>query len=133
MATRKPEQQTSPLPQVYKIMTKLGDNPEPKAPRVDDAFAKYSNDVIRLKTILLKDDGFDLQEFASRNYTTAEKMNLSSNNAASKSSPRKTRISFEAHPSLIIDDMLETLQDDGNIDLQDEDDVELFAYLDIPQ
>ena len=80
---------------------------------------------------MLKDDDFDLQEFASQHYTNAEKMNLSSTNTSNQD--RKTRLSFEAHPSLIIDDMLETLQDDGNIDLQDEDDVDLFAYLDIPQ
>ena len=135
------QEQTSPLPLVYKkVMTKQGDN-EPKltAPpphRVDDAFAKYSDDGVRLKKILLKDDAFDLQDFANRHYTTAEKMNLRSANINNTSNPqdRKTRISFEAHPSLIIDDdMLETLQYDCSIDLQDEDDVDLFAYFDILQ
>ena len=129
---------TPTLPLTYKVMTKLGDGQQIKSTSspapADDAFAKYSNDGVRLKRILLKDDNFDLQDFASRHFITAEKMNLATNNNDTSSpQDRKTRISFEAHPSLIIDEMLETLQDNGNIDIehQDDEDMDLFGYFDM--
>ena len=129
------QQATKPtLPLTYKVMTKLGDGQEMKSTSspVDDAFAKYSNDGVRLKRILLKDDNFDLQDFASRHFTTAEKMNLSTNNNdASSPQDRKTRISFEAHPSLIIDEMLDTLQDNGHGINDEDEDVDLFGYFDM--
>ena len=92
-----------------------------------DAFSKYSNDAIRLKTILLKDDTFDLHEFAGKNYTsTVQKMNLSTVDTSKASnpqddveSPRKTRISFEAHPSLIMEDILDDIDIDMYKSIQD--------------
>ena len=128
------QQATTPtLPLTYKVMTKLGDGQEMKTTSSPvDAFAKYSNDGVRLKRILLKDDNFDLQDFASRHFTTAEKMNLSTNNNdASSPQDRKTRISFEAHPSLIIDEMLDTLQDNGHGMNDEDEDVDLFGYFDM--
>ena len=91
-----------------------------------DAFSKYSNDTTRIRTLLLKNDDeeFDVQAFATKHYvSTTTQMNLLSKttpttvNASSVSDsndqevgvPRKTRISFELHPSLIMDDMLEDL------------------------
>ena len=110
-----------------------------------DAFSKYSNDAIRLKTILLKDDTFDLHEFASRNYTsTVQKMNLSTVDTSKASNPqddveppRKTRISFEAHPSLIMEDILDDIDIDMYKSIQDtnrridddQDAVKLLALL----
>ena len=128
------QQATTPtLPLTYKVMTKLGDGQEMKTTSSPvDAFAKYSNDGVRLKRILLKDDNFDLQDFASRHFTTAEKMNLSTNNNdASSPQDRKTRISFEAHPSLIIDEMLDTLQDNGHGINDEDEDMDLFGYFDM--
>lgn len=128
------QQATTPtLPLTYKVMTKLGDGQEMKTTSSPvDAFAKYSNDGVRLKRILLKDDNFDLQDFASRHFTTAEKMNLSTNNNdASSPQDRKTRISFEAHPSLIIDEMLDTLQDNGHGMNDEDEDMDLFGYFDM--
>ena len=59
-----------------------------------DAFSKYSNDAIRLKTILLKGDTFDLHEFAGRNYTsTVQKMNLSIVNTSKASNPQDDVVS----------------------------------------
>ena len=92
-----------------------------------DAFSKYSNDAIRLKTILLKDDTFDLHGFAGRNYTsTVQKMNLSTVDTSKASNPqddveppRKTRISFEAHPSLIMEDILDDIDIDMYKSIQD--------------
>ena len=92
-----------------------------------DAFSKYSNDTTRIRTLLLKNDDeeFDMQAFATKHYvSTTTQMNLLSKttpttaNASSVSDsddqevpsvPRKTRISYELHPSLIMDDMLEDL------------------------
>ena len=103
--------------------TSKASTPQTKA----DAFSKYSNDAIRLKTILLKDDTFDLHEFAGRNYTSmVQKMNLSTVDTSKASNPqddveppRKTRISFEAHPSLIMEDILDDIDIDMYKSIQD--------------
>ena len=81
-----------------------------------DAFSKYTNDATRLQTLLLKDDDdFNLNEFASRHYIT-QHVNISSTDPTSvECNPqdqdtirvkRKTRISWELHPSLILDEMM---------------------------
>ena len=108
-----------------------------------DAFSKYSNDAIRLKTILLKGHTFDLHEFAGRNYTsTVQKMNLSIVNTSKASNPqddveppRKTRISFEAHPTLIMEDILDDIDIDldtnGSVMDDDQDAAKLLALLEL--
>ena len=90
-----------------------------------DAFAKYSNDATRLKTLLLRenDKTFDVNHFSRKHYITGS-VNINGGNALSRSSStqtsttenceqttekreariRKTKISFELHPSLIIDE-----------------------------
>jgi len=81
-----------------------------------DAFSKYTNDATRLQTLLLKDDdNFDLNEFASRHFIT-QHVNISSTDPTSVDCnpqdqdtirvKRKTRISWELHPSLILDEMM---------------------------
>ena len=83
--------------------------------RRDDAFSKYTNDATRLQTLLLKDDNFDLNEFATKHYVT-QHVNVSSTDPTSVDCnpqdqdtirvKRKTRISWELHPSLILDEMM---------------------------
>ena len=108
----------------------------------EDAFSKYSNDATRLRRLLLKDDEsgdkdptFNLQDFAQRNYVSAaNQMKLSTSEVETSKScnpqddtgnQRKTRISFEVHPSLILDDMMEDLYnmedilDGGEVDDDD--------------
>ena len=86
-----------------------------------DAFAKYSNDTVRLKTPTLSTgDDFNLHDFANRHYAT-QRVNLSEDRPI----VRKTRISFELHLSLVLLDglMEEVWNDDttATVLLQDED------------
>jgi hypothetical protein len=86
----------------------------------DDAFSKYTNDATRLQTLLLKDDNFNLNEFATKHYTTPH-VNISSTDPTSVDCnpqdqdtirvKRKTRISWELHPSLILDEMMTEMPD----------------------
>ena len=109
----------------------------------EDAFSKYSNDATRLRRLLLKDDdssssgkdpSFNLRDFAQRNYvSTSTQMKLSSEDPQDDIvNPRKTRISFEVHPSLIMDNMLEDLYNMGDMLDEDEDDdimLDLLSFL----
>ena len=108
----------------------------------EDAFSKYSNDATRLRRLLLKDDdcgsggkdpSFNLRDFAQRNYvSTSTQMKLSSKDPQDDIvNPRKTRISFEVHPSLIMDDMLEDLYNMEDMLDEDEDDyvLDLLSFL----
>ena len=110
----------------------------------EDAFSKYSNDETRLRRLLLKDDdsdsgssgkdpSFNLRDFAQRNYvSTSTQMKLSSKDPQDDTvNPRKTRISFEVHPSLIMDDMLEDLYNmEDMLDEDDDDDMlDLLSFL----
>lgn len=110
----------------------------------EDAFSKYSNDATRLRRLLLKDDdsgssgkdpSFNLRDFAQRNYvSTSTQMKLSSKDPQDDIvNPRKTRISFEVHPSLIMDDMLEDLYNMEDMLDEDEDDaddmMDLLSFL----
>eukprot|EP00584_Thalassiosira_punctigera_P009288 CAMPEP_0172536924 /NCGR_PEP_ID=MMETSP1067-20121228/8636_1 /TAXON_ID=265564 ORGANISM="Thalassiosira punctigera, Strain Tpunct2005C2" /NCGR_SAMPLE_ID=MMETSP1067 /ASSEMBLY_ACC=CAM_ASM_000444 /LENGTH=145 /DNA_ID=CAMNT_0013322111 /DNA_START=98 /DNA_END=535 /DNA_ORIENTATION=+ len=70
----------------------------------EDAFLYYSNDEVRMKTLRLSD----------------EASIAASANAESSRPERRTRLSFELHPSLILDDMMDELLNDedalGEID-----------------
>ena len=87
-----------------------------------DAFSKYTNDATRLQTLLLKDDNFDLNEFATKHYVT-QHVNISSTDPTSVDCnpqdqdtirvKRKTRISWELHPSLILDEMMTDMDIDA--------------------
>eukprot|EP00581_Thalassiosira_minuscula_P005281 CAMPEP_0183742410 /NCGR_PEP_ID=MMETSP0737-20130205/64680_1 /TAXON_ID=385413 /ORGANISM="Thalassiosira miniscula, Strain CCMP1093" /LENGTH=117 /DNA_ID=CAMNT_0025977993 /DNA_START=475 /DNA_END=825 /DNA_ORIENTATION=+ len=65
----------------------------------DDPFLFYSNDDIRIKTLKLKE--------VSHKAKLADKANAQ----------RKSRISFELHPSLIFEDMLDELRADNSSDV----------------
>mmetsp|Transcript_11981 Transcript_11981/g.25918 ORF Transcript_11981/g.25918 Transcript_11981/m.25918 type:complete len:146 (+) Transcript_11981:1-438(+) len=86
-----------------------------------DAFSKYSDDATRLRALLLVDDEeeFDLRDFAARHYGTGRAANIDIKddiNSSRECNPqddgcrRKTRISFEVHPSLILDDIFLELE-----------------------
>ncbi len=102
-----------------------------------DAFSKYSDDATRLRALLLIDDDeeFDLRDFAERHYGTGRAVNIEEDhgggedrarkriNSSRECNPqddgcqRKTRISFEVHPSLMLDDIfLELPQEAERID-----------------
>lgn len=87
-----------------------------------DAFSKYSNDITRLRTLShhsTDDNESFIQSFVTKHYVSPNlRMKLSADAAApiihngsasTEGQVRKTRISYELHPSLILDDMLEDL------------------------
>ena len=87
-----------------------------------DGFTKYTNDATRLQSLLLCTGDFNLQAFANKHYATQMK-NLSDATPQSRAasnpqdddgapSVRKTRISFELHPSIFMEELLEELYPD---------------------
>ena len=118
MCRQQQQQQQPTKMQIISVPTAAPSRPRQNSVRKrrDDAFSKYTNDATRLQTLLLKDDdNFDLNEFASRHYTT-QHVNISSTDPTSVDCnpqdqdtirvKRKTRISWELHPSLILDEMM---------------------------
>jgi len=69
-----------------------------------DAFAKYSNDVLRMRKLLLKDDIEDIEDDS----LTVESNKRRRNNKSCpvKDNVRKTCLSFEVHSSLLLEDEL---------------------------
>ena len=118
-------------------------------PRTQDGFSKYSNDVTRMKKLLLKENNeeFDIQDFASRNYGTAlvnskfddtqKQEGCPGINSSKDSNPqddtcsRKTRLSFELHPMLILEDVWGDLSGDEDAPQDMDDDSDLLELLSI--
>lgn len=78
-----------------------------------DAFSYYSNDLIRMKTLLMKEDEDGIYPSSLLAHSTRS---VSVNNGAPKrrrsnishharDNERKTVLSFEVHPSLLLDDL----------------------------
>ena len=72
-----------------------------------DAFLRYSNDEVRMQTLMIS--------------TTTQRDTYQP--AEAQVVERKTRISFELHPSLIIEDMLHELGDDDDDDYDSGNDI----------
>ena len=100
--------------------------------QIIDGFTKYTNDATRLQSLLLCTGDFNLQSFANKHYATQMK-NLSDATPQSRAasnpqdddgapSVRKTHISFELHPSIFMEELLEELYPDeyNNNELDDE-------------
>ena len=81
-----------------------------------DPFLYYSNDEKRMNMLKLKDDDSETE----------------TRSVLQESSQRKTRISFELHPSLILGDVLDDLYgtDDSNMDYGSENNSELLYDFD---
>lgn len=112
--------QDSNKPPVYR--RRLEDKLDSRTRPAHDAFRRYSDDVTRLKALLHKDDDedFDLDAFVRRHYAT-DKVNVGQRRGregaidageggnpqdGAASCPRKSRITFELHPALILEDAL---------------------------
>eukprot|EP00984_Skeletonema_dohrnii_P024128 scaffold13221_cov123-Skeletonema_dohrnii-CCMP3373.AAC.5 len=83
------------------------------AAKVEDAFLYYSNDQVRMKELLLQDVEDDSSDDES------PPTSVSSNQEQSTTScVRKTRITFELHPSLLLEDLMndELFGDDTDFD-----------------
>mmetsp|Transcript_3835 Transcript_3835/g.5588 ORF Transcript_3835/g.5588 Transcript_3835/m.5588 type:complete len:170 (-) Transcript_3835:95-604(-) len=114
----------------------------------DDAFSRYSNNFVRMKSLLLysgdeEDDGNeydDLDTLARINralsgagLTSLSHLNRGKRRRGNNSScikqghERKTRLSWELHPSLLLHDFIEELEalDNGTHRILDTDDEEV--------
>ena len=83
---------------------------------LQDSFQKYSDGAVRLRALLCRegDAAFDVQRFAKRNCLAASS-DIAALDAAGrrKRKIRKTKISFELHPTLIFDDLLDDDDEDA--------------------
>ena len=109
------------ITKVIEVPTKSGDevvnssrtqaNPE----RDNDAFSYYSNDQVRIRTLKLWGKSSNNNQEEPHQEEVAE---------------RKTRISFELHPSLILEDLLDELAEDGELFVDgDETDMDMLDLL----
>ena len=107
----------------------------------DDAFSRYSNDFVRMKSLLLSSEEYndddDLEAFATINralnqvgvsnlsHLNRDKRRRGNNSRSIKQgNERKTRLSWELHPTLLLHDLeleLEAL-DNGSHRIFDDDD-----------
>ncbi|KAK1735245.1 hypothetical protein QTG54_013859 [Skeletonema marinoi] len=107
----------------------------------DDAFSRYSNNFVRMKSLLLssEEEGDDLDALATINQAlrSAGVSNLSQLNrdkrrrgnnsrCIKQGTERKTRISWELHPTLLLHELFEELEvlDDGTHRILDDEDEE---------
>ena len=106
----------------------------------DDAFSRYSNDFVRMKSLLLSSEEYndddDLEAFATINralnqvgvsnlsHLNRDKRRRGNNSRSIKQrNERKTRLSWELHPTLLLHDLeleLEAL-DNGSHPIFDDD------------
>ena len=108
----------------------------------DDAFSRYSNDFVRMRYLLLSseqgsDDDLDALATINQALRSAGVSNLSQLNrdkrrrgdnsrCIKQGTERKTRISWELHPTLLLHDLMEELEalDDGASRIFDDEDDE---------
>jgi len=109
----------------------------------DDAFSRYSNDFVRMKSLLLSSEEYndddDLEALATINRAlnqvgvsnlsqlNRDKRRRGNNSRCIKQgTERKTRISWELHPTLLLHELFEELEvlDDGTHRIFDDEDEE---------
>ena len=88
--------------------------------KVVDPFLYYSNDKIRMRELRLEDVENDSSVDASSSSS------LPTQDQSPPTCERKTRISFELHPSLLLEDLMREIFDEDD-DCLDFDDISLFA------
>jgi len=123
----------------YKMPMKSPSSPAPAEQQAKkfDAFAFYSNDFQRMKALLGKEE--DSQEALAAVNDSIHGTNDGRRNVRRRGTgtrpiqegvTRKTRISFEVHPSLIFDDLLfaEDANSDGLAD-QADDEIDILEVL----
>jgi hypothetical protein len=93
-----------------------GHQPQPIL-KVQDPFLYYSNDQVRMKELLLQDDDSSDDE--------SSPTSLSDQEQQTTTSVRKTRISFELHPSLLLEDLMDELLLDDSLNFDDIPDASL--------
>ncbi|KAK1744583.1 hypothetical protein QTG54_005116 [Skeletonema marinoi] len=87
--------------------------PTVEVAKVEDAFLYYSNDQVRMKELLLQ----DVEDDSSDDEPSST--SVSNQEQSTTSCVRKTRITFELHPSLLLEDLMnddELFGDDTDFD-----------------
>jgi hypothetical protein len=95
------------------VVREPGSQPEPSL-KVQDPFLYYSNDKNRMKELRLQDTSSSSS--SSQDDDSASSTTSDDEHHMSSSTLRKTRISFELHPSLLLEDFImgdELLGDDS--------------------
>ena len=132
--TKKGDETTSLSAKTSHLIGGESSQPQPNHQQ-DDAFSRYSNNFIRMKSLLLlsgeeedDDEDDDLDALASINralssvglsslaHLNRDKRRRGNNSACIKQGhERKTRLSWELHPDLLLHDLIEELEalDDG--------------------
>ena len=78
--------------------------------KVEDPFLYYSNDRVRMRELRLQDVNDDSPDHGSSSSS------LSAQQQSTATCVRKTRITFELHPHLLLEDLMEDLFDDVSFD-----------------
>jgi nitrate reductase alpha subunit len=142
--------------EVYTVPTKQGDDETMSATirhligeefqdqQYDDAFSRYSNDFIRMKSLLLHEEEDDDSEYdddldalarinqalRSVGLSNVVKLNQDKRRRGNNSAPikqgppeRKTRLTWELHPDLLLHDLIEEFEalDNGAQRIVDEE------------
>ncbi len=94
-------------PAIVIVKTKTEPEPTPQQQEQElgcDAFSYYSNKFNLMKTLLLKDDDVDILHTAGTTPQAQGQRPAAKRRKIQDRGVRKTRISFEAHPSLLFDE-----------------------------
>ena len=94
--------------------------------KVQDSFLYYSNDKIRMRELRLQDIEYDSSGDDSSDDGSFSS-SLSNQEQSMATCERKTRITFELHPSLVLEDLMKDLFDDESLDFDDIIDASLHA------
>ena len=87
------------------VIVKTKPEPTPQQQELGcDAFSYYSNKFNLMKTLLLKDDDVDILHTAGTTPQAQGQRPAAKRRRIQDRGVRKTRISFEAHPSLLFDE-----------------------------
>ena len=80
-----------------------------------DAFSLYSDDSFRMKKLLMKDDD-ESDDNTQASLPSSDSEEISRISSKTKEpSPRKTRVTTEAHPCLIFDDLFDDEEDECSL------------------
>ena len=87
-----------------------------------DPFLYYSNDRVRMTELRLQDVEDDLSDHGSSSSSLLAQEQLTT------TSTRKTRITFELHPHLLLEDLVKEILDDASFDFDVISDAFLLAH-----
>ena len=91
-----------------------------------DAFSKYSNTLVRMQQLLLLDDEDDDLSFLAplNDALRSAGINVEPSKRRKVVHERKTRLSWEVHPSLLLDNLIDQDLSDDTANVSDDEDGE---------